>query len=84
MTALHLYKWARAGSKSLSDDGGCRSMQAAMHRLSKHNVISDIMEKSVDLLDFEKRQIVMARRLGTSISETAHLVYHSCSVIVIT
>ncbi|KAK7149599.1 hypothetical protein R3I94_009045 [Phoxinus phoxinus] len=40
------------------------------------------MGKNKDLSDFEKGQIVMARRLGTSITETAKLVDCSRSAVV--
>lgn len=42
------------------------------------------MGKAADLSDFDKGQIVMARRLGTSISETARLVGCSRAVVVST
>ena len=42
------------------------------------------MGKAADLSDFNKGQIVMARRLGTSISETARLVGCSRAVVVST
>ncbi|GFU71879.1 transposable element Tcb1 transposase [Trichonephila clavipes] len=42
------------------------------------------MGKAADLSDFDRGQIVMARRLGTSISETARLVGFSRSTFVST
>ncbi|GFW74053.1 uncharacterized protein TNCV_545771 [Trichonephila clavipes] len=42
------------------------------------------MGKAVDLSDFDRGQIVMARRLGTSISETAQLLGCSRSTLVST
>ena len=42
------------------------------------------MGRSKDLSDFDKGQIVMARRLGQSISETARLVRCSRSAVVST
>ena len=55
-----------------------------MHCLSKHSEISDIIGKAADLLDFDKGQMVMALRLGASISETACLVGCSRAVVVST
>ncbi|GFU99535.1 HTH_Tnp_Tc3_2 domain-containing protein [Trichonephila clavipes] len=43
-----------------------------------------VMGKAADLSDFDRGQIVMARRLGTSISETARLVSCSRSTVVST
>ncbi|GBM75483.1 hypothetical protein AVEN_54082-1 [Araneus ventricosus] len=40
------------------------------------------MGKAADLSEFERRQIVMARRLRTSITETARLVSFSRSAVV--
>ncbi|GBM70122.1 hypothetical protein AVEN_151582-1 [Araneus ventricosus] len=40
------------------------------------------MGKAADLSEFDRGQIVMARRLGTSITETARLVACSRSVVV--
>ncbi|GFV80666.1 HTH_Tnp_Tc3_2 domain-containing protein [Trichonephila clavipes] len=40
------------------------------------------MGKAADLSDFDRGQIVMARRLGTSISETARLLGCSRSTLV--
>ncbi|GBM90766.1 hypothetical protein AVEN_188988-1 [Araneus ventricosus] len=40
------------------------------------------MGKAADLSEFDKGKIVMARRLGTSISETARLVVCSRSAVV--
>ncbi|GFT02692.1 transposable element Tcb1 transposase [Trichonephila clavipes] len=42
------------------------------------------MGKAADLSDFDRGQIVMARRLGTSISETARLLGCSRSTVVST
>ncbi|GFX51770.1 uncharacterized protein TNCV_5014721 [Trichonephila clavipes] len=42
------------------------------------------MGKAVDLSNFDRGQIVMARRLGTSISETARVVGCSRSTVVST
>ncbi|GFT97764.1 transposable element Tcb1 transposase [Trichonephila clavipes] len=42
------------------------------------------MGKATDLSDFDRGQIVMARRLGTSISETTRLVGGSPSTVVST
>ncbi|GFU73884.1 transposable element Tcb1 transposase [Trichonephila clavipes] len=42
------------------------------------------MGNAADLSDFDRGQIVMARRLGTSISETARLVVCSRSTVVST
>ncbi|GBN20627.1 hypothetical protein AVEN_229402-1 [Araneus ventricosus] len=41
------------------------------------------MGKAADLSEFDREQIVMARRLGTSITETARLVGYSQSAAVI-
>ncbi|GFX09604.1 HTH_Tnp_Tc3_2 domain-containing protein [Trichonephila clavipes] len=43
-----------------------------------------VMGKVADLSDFDRGQIVMARRLGTSISETAQLLGCSQSTVVST
>ncbi|GFU35083.1 transposable element Tcb1 transposase [Trichonephila clavipes] len=40
-----------------------------------------VMEKAADLSDFDRWQIVMARRLGTSISKTARLEFCSESTV---
>ncbi|KFM78057.1 hypothetical protein X975_10264, partial [Stegodyphus mimosarum] len=48
----------------------------------KHSVISDIMGKAADLSDFEEGQIIRAWRLGISVSEMAHLVGCSCTILV--
>ena len=58
--------------------------KGAMHCLSKHSAISDIIRKAADLSNFDKGEIGMARRLGTSISETASLVGCSRAVVVST
>lgn len=44
--------------------------------------VSRVFEKAAELSEFDKGQIVLTRCLGTSISETAHLVGCSCVAVV--
>lgn len=53
-----------------------------MHCISKHSVIRDIIGKATVLFDLDKGQIVMGRRLKTSISETTRLVGCTNAVVV--
>lgn len=55
-----------------------------IHRISKHSINSAILGIARDLSDIHIDQIVMGRRLGTSISETAQSVSNSHPVVVST
>ncbi|KFM72688.1 hypothetical protein X975_11519, partial [Stegodyphus mimosarum] len=85
INSIHTMKFiARPGKNHYVCMADVGVYKEAMHCLSRHSAISDIMGKAADLYDFNKGQIITARRLGKSISEMVRLVGCSCAVVVST